>query len=329
MTWQFSDGTNPTFNLQPSTYDEAVWRLKQMLKSMTGSFVAGSGDGLSQYQLGDHPYGTQHYDVLTGYGSGANGIANNNAWFALKMPSGRFLMFQRGSASWTWRIVYSPLTVGGSVQTLQAGSSTAMALPAFDVNWVKGSPSTYGFWFYSSGGLCRLNMGYDDATFSFYMACWVAGSASLSQVGGSLLFEKLAANSYPSEDVEPYLIYCPDYGTIAWKVSSLQSSPVTYLRRGLSGEIFAGVSACSYMGPYGLAFPGGASSNPYNGKDDGLPVVYAKVGSWPCGYKGIGSVYRWTSATRGTGQALNQYGIRDRIVIGDCNLPWNGELPLV
>ena len=346
MTWQFSDGTNSTININPATGAEAIWRLKQMLKQM-GAMVTGSGDGGSLYQLhpGPSPYsGGTHYDVLTGYGTGANGLNNSQAWFILKLPSGRFLAFQRGSSGANyWRIVYLPLTTpGGAVQTLNAGSATAMALSSTDVNYLKGtSVSTAGAQYFGTDATYRQNMSYDDDTKAFWMVCWAAGSGITESAGGAFCYDPLLVNSFPSEDTDPVVIYCPDFfnssGNQAWRANALSSegnyAPKAYLRRGMTGESFVVIPALVYCNSSGTAvFPGGAGSNPHNFKDDGLPIIYARRASVgvPAGYKGASTFLRWLAANRGTGQAMTLSVAKDRIAVADVSLPWDAStVPLV
>jgi hypothetical protein len=350
MTWQFTDGVNPTININPSTAVEVIWRLKQMLKAM-GGIVAGSGDGLSAYSLGTYPY-TSHADVFTAgtpYGTGANAMNNSQAWFVLKLPSGRMLAYQRGSGGSTyWRIVYLPLTTDLSPvpQTLAAGSSTVMALPSGGsaaVNYIKGTAASgTGTTYFGGDGTYRMNMAYDDSTYAFYVACWLAGTALTETANGAFFYDPLVAGSYPSEDVDPVMLYCPDYSGAAsnapWRTVTLSAEgtnycPRAYLRRGMTGEGFVIVSAMMYANSSGTAIvPLGAGSNPHNFKEDGLPVVYARrAGAGiPGGYKGVSSFIRWLAASRGTGIAMNLSTSKDRIVVGDVSLPWDGStVPLV
>jgi len=346
MTWRFTDGTNATTNQTPTTAVEAVWRLKQMLKNM-GAIVVGSGDGLSAYNLHPTwPYDATHYDVFTAgtpYGSGANGMNNSQAWFVLKLPDGRMLAFQRGSSGTTyWRVVYMPSDLGAvpPVQTLTSGSSTLMALAPV-VNYIKGTAgSTAGTAWFGTDGTYRWNAAYDDATYAFWVACWTSGGA-LTDADGAFFYDPLASGSYPTEDKEPPVLYCPDqsgsasnrpWAAVTIGAESTSYSPKSYLRRGMAGEGFVVVTALSYGIAAGTpVFPLYAGSNPHNFKEDGLPIIFARRAgvSAPGGYKGASSFLRWLGAGRGTGQALTLSTTRDRLAVAEVSLPWDGSVPLV
>lgn len=341
MTWIFSDGTNATTNVTPANAVEAVFRLKELLKN-AGSIIAASGDGLSASGIATYPY-TSHADVITGFGSGANGMNNNYAWFIVKLPDGRMFGFQRGTSTMQWRNKYMPRDLIGAVQVLTASGtpSTAMATAPTE-NYIKGTSGTYAGWFGADGSY-RFNAGADNGTgsgtYSFYMACWTSGTALTSTCCGTMLFDSLLPNSYPAEDIDPCVIYHPDYSSSyeSWTTSyyggeSSTFSPKCYFRRGMAtAEGFVVCSALGYATGTTLVFPVAAGSNPHNMKDDGLPVVYARRAAlgYPSGFKGVSATTRWLAAARGNGQALNLTGTRDRIAVGHISLPWDGSVPVI
>jgi len=84
MTMQFDA------NFIPATFAEAIFRIKQLLKSC-GWVVQASSDGTT---FSTTPGNVN--DVITTAGAGAGGMANTLAWFVIKKPdSGAMFCFQR------------------------------------------------------------------------------------------------------------------------------------------------------------------------------------------------------------------------------------------
>ena len=338
MTWRFTDGVNSTINVNPTTAAEAVYRLKSMLIAM-GSIVAASGDGLSAFSLGTHPY-TTHSDVITGYGTGAGGF-NTLAWFIVRLPSNRMLLFQRQSTTnMYWRIRYIPRTtdVIPVPQLLSDGSSTVASTAPVQHELLYNSYQQM----FPGEGSYRLNMAYEDSTYAFYVATWPRGVAdsAYAGTGSGFLYDPLVG--CVAEDQDPVVLYA-GYNNIQyrpWRTNTLgyyestYSYARAYLRRGMSEEKFGFIAALTYAsrssGNYFPIFPGAAGNNPHTGEDDGLPVVYARpvISGTPCGYKGISSVMKWTSfGYNNVGYALGP--AKDRLVVGDVSLPWAGVDVLV
>jgi hypothetical protein len=76
---------------------------------------------------------------------------------------------------------------------------------------------------------------------------------------------------------------------------------------------------------------GPAGTNSFNNNDDLFPMVYirgANQGS-PAGYKGVGTVMKWNSVLRSIGDTQAQNTVRDRIIMGDVSLPWDGSVPAI
>jgi len=338
MAWVFTDGVDDTINVRVSSVAEAVFRFKQMLKAM-GGIVAASGDGLSAYSLGAHPY-TSHSDVITGFGTGANGI-NALCWFVVKLPNGNMLGFQRSTAGTptNWNLRWIPRNLDISPQTLSGGSSTVTATASVVSQYLCGTTaSTYFSWLSgepttNSDGPTRLNMAYDDSTGAIWMMTWIPGSTWGGSGSAFLLDPVLAA---APEDADPWVIYAGGYNS-TWKcfsdylITDSAYGPQGYLGRGMSNEKWGAIQALYYRNRAGSMYvPSGLGSNPHTGEDDGLPVIYARPAQSSAalniltpGYKGVSSVVRFQSYQMGNGQLLAN---KTRIAFGYLTFPWkSGE----
>lgn len=94
MTWQ------SLVNVGPTDADDGLFNLKEFLKAQ-GWSLQGSGDG-------DSNFNNAGTDVITSAGSGANGIANTNAWWRIQSPDlQREYLFHRNTGVSDWDLRYS------------------------------------------------------------------------------------------------------------------------------------------------------------------------------------------------------------------------------
>lgn len=94
MTWQ------STVNIGPTDADEGIFELKALMKANSWNLL-GSGDG-------DSNFSNSGSDVITGFGSGPNGIANTNAWWRIQSPDlQREYLFYRNTGLGDWELRYS------------------------------------------------------------------------------------------------------------------------------------------------------------------------------------------------------------------------------
>lgn len=118
--------TDPALDGTGLASAQVMYELKEFLKSV-GWTVPFSGDGRVGGEYGDGS------DVITHYGSGANGFANENAWVVLRSPEGKEVLLQRKSrASWhapTVRYSYSKggLFSGGAANVAATAADEALA----------------------------------------------------------------------------------------------------------------------------------------------------------------------------------------------------------
>jgi hypothetical protein len=113
---------------------------------------------------------------ITGGGSGANGLANNSAWFVVSAPNGRQFCIQRGTTNQAWKIKYSKAAgfVGGSPSATQVPSAT-------DEQVIVGggtdaSPTFYTL--FGSDNSYRMSCGCGNSAvgYAFFMTGWLNGS---------------------------------------------------------------------------------------------------------------------------------------------------------
>lgn len=189
-----------TYNLIYSNPEDAIFKLKSLLKTVGWSVVA-NGSGST--------YSTSS-DIFTTTGS----LFANSTWFAIKAPaSDRTLVFQRSSAAGAattnlWRIKYSPggyNTATGTATRCPAPTNLndemvvlaqlgTDAVPTFDTLFV--SPSTAGQF---------LNIGADNSG-SFWLTVFAGGSLRTG-CNGALIHEELLSGSYNGSDIDPWVTY--------------------------------------------------------------------------------------------------------------------------
>lgn len=287
--------------------------------------VVASGDGLSVYD------GTA--DTLTAATSGANGLANNGAWFIIKNSggSGNSFCFQRGSADNEFKVKYS---VSGSWNL--AGSSANTTPVSTDEKFVLGDASTFANLFRVSDKALKCHFVCESST----VGSWVIFGNEANQPGISFfhVFDYLEyANSM---DTDPYIIIIDGdagspataSGTIA-ALNNLTDKVKGHVRHGESDEIFGSMQAFAPSSD-GQSIIGSLQASPYTGKDGTLPVIYGKrqtAGTTsPYGIKGQSSLLRWHLQNRSDYFAFeiktspSATSTEDRIVIGNVSLPWDG-----
>lgn len=301
-----------TFNLNIAspTSAAAIYALKTLLKA-AGWTVPKSSDGLTYFPASDG---------ITGGGVGAGGYENANAWFIVQMPgSTRQFAIQRLAAQ-SWKIKYSP------VAGFSGGSPSASAMPsATDEKVALGggtdSSPTGNTWFFIPGTACKYHIAVGDADegYNFLTMCYANGGGATSQ-GGIIYLDKMAPNSYPAEDTDPYVFGTISNSSTAFLVAQLQEvGGTTAFSWGQLGPDWAKVQG------YGPTVSIGA--NPWTAEDDLLPLFWIRAGLTPVGYKGISTLFRFGGTAR-TNRDLNTGSTL--IYLGNLWLPWDGATtPLV
>lgn len=310
-------------NNLPATGAALVYILKEFLKNPAGSAVwtvVKSGDGLAAYNAAG--------DVITSNGTGANGMNNNKAWFVIRMPgSTREFCFQRGSSSSEhFRLKYS-------VSGFSSGAPNATTCPSAtdeQVIWVGGTDSApSGSLIAPTANLNRQSVWMDDASpYGWGVIGWT--TAGVINTGFHL--DACAAGSYPTEDVDPYVLYFTRIGASDFGVLNTYSGNwhQCWIAKGLGGATFGTVSGLVYHSQgAGTAIPNiNTPANLHNSKDDTLPIPYGKAGSY---WKGFSTYTKWAVTTRATLSTISVVspGAKDRLVVGAVSIPWGGVDPLL
>jgi hypothetical protein len=330
--------TGSTINRSPATGSEAVWLFKCVLKA-AGWTISGSSDGTTA-NLGT--------DVLVSSGSGTGGIANSNAWFLAQQPTAvngyrRQMVFQRGSADTTWRVKLSisGTMVGGSAsQTPNSNDQLFLLGGGTDV-----SPS-FATLFTNNNTYRWHAFAENTSPYGFWSAGYPNGGGNPN---ACMIMDGLDAT--PIEDSDPYVYYFSVNGnSILRHVGATgltgESSTATvvgtsikgYLRKGSNNEGFVVTPAIACFafnngGGTNTCIPGGMGTNPYNQKDDIIPLIYIRPASTaflnPTGFKGISKYLKYNPSGRITGDSITVTTTRDYIAIGDVFFPWNGDLVLI
>lgn len=299
---------------------------------------------------------------------GTNSANNSNAWIMMQQPiaangtpapysGSRLFTFQRGSSTVNWRVKYSVsggnvATNGTTTQTPQFGEE-AQGLPCIIYGGGTDAAPTFQAIFAAAfEGSSRVNAIADDgvsgsaAPYGFVLMMWPAGGGNTCN---SFLWDPMAPGSANPLDSDPYIFYIGASGQGNGYVtnsntfchdSNGSASPQGFLRHAMNGQSFVQFGGCwpvDQEGGTGIIFltPSNTGGNSASTFDDLIPIPYLReaVVGGNTGYKGFSSMLRWNTTQHNTGEtlSLNNLGTtRDRIVIDDANMPWDGvTVPLV
>jgi hypothetical protein len=315
----------------PSDFGVFMWLFKEGLKAAGCiHWSSGSGTGGTFTTTAGNVN-----DVLT---SGEK-FARNYSWWQGYWADGRQISIQKGNGNDNdiWRVVYSIAAtfVGGS-------PSATVARTATDQQYVIGDASNYWYLFnYSQGGITRIKaMIQDAAPYGF----WLWGHPAGGAYGSCQLFkDPLADGTYAPTDPDPYIwggqsISSGSYRNWAYgsdyALSFYSSNMYTGGSFGYLNGIWTCIPALTYSDAttYNMIDNGMfLSTNPYTGKDEMLPVMYARYAGYPTvqGFKGVSTLFRWLGIQRSIGSTLTKDSARDRIVLGRVSAPWDGSIPEV
>jgi len=289
---------------------------------------------------------------VTGGGSGANGLANTNAWFVLRDPNSvRSFAFQRSTTNLLWKVKYSR-AAGFSGGSPAAG---VMASATDEVTLLGGGTDASPTFttLLQADGTYRFNICAADTTlgFSFYWHAFPSGDSYGLQRG--MFLEVMATGSFPAGDPDPAAVF----------VSAAAGVNVfsTHTTEGLGSQGSTGGTARAWFGTVpdwrrcftcvitdsqlNIPLAGSNSSavgpfgtNAYSGKDDLIPVPFGRPtntslsndGS-PYGFKGFGQLLKICSKFRANYDTLSvaSPGAKDYIWVSGLVLPWNGSVPAI
>lgn len=311
-----------TTNNTPATGVVLVFNFKTLLKS-AGWTVKASGDGLSAY--------SSTADIITGSGSGANGLNNSNAWFRIQDPAAkRELVFQRGTATTVWKVKYS------ATDKFITGGSASVYPTSADEQFLIGTSGAFASWM-GTDNTYRWSAGVNTTDgYGFWSVGTSIGNANGPTYSGVIILDPLAIGSFTINDVDPCVLYAASNATGILSLSTLQNSTIgmkSWFQKGTTNGAFTAAFPCSFrLGGTTTAIPNGVGYDQFTQKDVLFNIYYARPVSNsnsttppPYGNKGMGTLIRWGSTFHSNMTLLSIASNRDRITFGDITLPWNGD----
>lgn len=331
MAWDFTDINTNLANTQDTGVAVATFKLKERLKANGWTHV-GSGDGVSNFSttLGNGN------DVITGSGSGANGIYNNGAWFIVRKPATGSapynlvfdLLFQFPAPGSNYTIRFA-ISISGFTA---AGASATQTMDATDKQYIRGggtpaSPTYEQVFGYAGAGPMQLVVGGSAENHSFILAAYGAGSGNVS----SLIFmDGLKSGSFPygggagSQEPFPFVFGAT---SAAYLVSPQNVERwATYYRQGEGNELWKKTTVrFADWGGGGLT----VSENMWSGNDESWPVIYYTPTSdaSPNGRKGTSTLFKWAVRRRAYLDKGSDGATGNLLKIGDVFMPWNDAVP--
>ena len=307
------------------TGPQCLYTFKTLLKSV-GWTVPSSSDATTYNSSGDQ--------IASG-SSGATGFANNSAWFILRCPSldgySREFCIQRGTNNTSYRIKYSLAGFsGGSPGATRTPSATDEQILIGGGTDASPTFTTY----FATDSTYRANMMAGDYTdgYSAYLTTFTTGGTSAKY---QLLFDRLVENSYAPEDIDPFVIMCRSTtATSTNLVTASSNSPRAWFRKGMTNEGFLDIGMLQLSITSGSAlriYNGILSNNPWNLKDDCIPIIYGRgAGAFTSyGIKGISKNLYMVTTSRSVADTLSINSTRDKILLDFLVLPWNGSSPTI
>jgi hypothetical protein len=280
MTWKFQKSATPNdaVNLAPATGSEAEFNHKGTLKQQ-GWTIPSSSDATTYNSSGDQ---------ITSASSGANGMANTNAWWRTRDPGGtREIVSQRGSSDLLFRRKVSPSArfTGGSPSASQVPSATDERVYAG--GGTDAAPTFQSF--YAANASYKQHCGADDASpYDFYNLCVTNGTAAGQRRHWMV---DMLAGSY-SADAQPWIIDANTgvFNQFAAYGVGTQGFGQGIYKSGLSGETFVNWAGLNYGEGVG-SIPGNLPPNQGDGKSLVIPIPVARLNSVANpGWKGFAPV---------------------------------------
>jgi hypothetical protein len=315
---------------QPPTHGEAMWNLKEALK--TAGWVhqkssQGTGGGFTNTAGNEN-------DVLTAsFKFNAAG-----AWWVGRSPDPTYrleICFQRlTTVVYDYLITTTPGAYGsGGLLTPPVGGSGTFV--------VIGQSGFGGQIFGTTENVYRQKIMAQNAS---PWGWWMWGHPIGGGVGYTGLFmDPMRSLSYPSEDNYPQVFSAQlANSAAAFKKERLAIEGVGNTNPGPCGHLGAPTTAngfYSWKFVSGMYYrniirdiePGSIGVNPHSGYDDMLPMPYARPAALTSknGYKGISSLFQWQAVSRNPGDTMSVLSSRDKIVLGDVVADWDGTIPEV
>lgn len=308
MSWifQMSATPNDAVNLSPATGAALVFALKEALKQ-AGWVVKSSSDGTTFNAGGDQ---------ITSGGSGAGGMANNNAWFRIQSPAGggsREFTFQRGTTNLVWRhkLSHSSSFIGGA-------PSSTVTPSAADERIVAGAGTDAAPTFFTwlpADATYKAHIGTDNAS-PYGAYCKVVPNGG----GSTRRWWFIPLVGTPVADVAAYLVEMSSAVASGGNMGGVTANTSTFAqgfyKKGLGGESFRPFRGLIYAVAASTAgiLPGNAGVNPYNSNDDLFPIAVGRISGTDAdpGWKGWAStaMVAWPGSARADGDFADVSGQR-------------------
>ena len=331
-------------NLAPATGAAAMFALQNFLRDDLGFVIARSGDGIAAFDA----TGTS---VITTGGSGANGMANADAWFVAEDSAGEYSwLFQRNASDISWEVQYS------AEAGFTGGSATVKATATDQVQLLDGT-------LFLSNNTYRWHLEGNDAPISGVYRWTATATVNGTGLPRTLVgHEALAVGSYPTlvgtraapttGEADPSIQFAKLNGSgtnfeISGNADGWQndtSSPVRawYCYGGTNGQTpaYDEFQACGYNSSVASAdfqYPADAAGNdgvgpdPRDGSDPCIPIVLGRNARLAVnvGPKGITSTLLIKGTDRLYPDTIDISGERF-VYMGDLLIPFeNGGTPLV
>lgn len=342
MAYSFT--VNQTFTAP--VWSKTLFAFKELAKTL-GFSVLASGTGTS---------GT--YSAVSDLLTTEATLNVNNAWFRLQMPTlggvqREFCIQSRlvdGNTQQV-RIKYSHSSGFTSAPT-GGGSADADTTPsAADEVILYGAGTDAAPTFVNFGpnsgesGRAHICIGGVAENYGFWMGSYpVAGGNPYF----AWVFEPMLVNTYAPEDIDPFIHYVSSTkhpSSMTPFTNEVRrghlSQAKAWIAKGLPGGAFKNVAGLVHIdSTNGGQVEAAIGVNPFTAKDDLFPILWARYSTSdldnavatapPLGVKGLGQMMYWLGSTgRSSGDVLTVSSTRDRIVMREMCLPWDGSTPLI
>jgi hypothetical protein len=273
-------------NNRPSTGGYAMYMtLANFIAA--GWTVKSSSDGTTYNSTGNQ---------ITSGASGANGMANNYAWFRIQDPGGvREFVVQRGTINLTWAAKYSVAAkfVTGSPTATQVPTATDEVSLYGNILGNGGSGGTFPS-FFATDGEYTLHMGMGDSSihYAFWMAAVQLATSDSLTVGSWFMDYVQKADSL---DLDPTVHLMTNAGGMFGNIA-------TNTEPGVASCYFTSIASANFnnvrlepwsIAPYGMGAGSGQAlgNNGWNNLEDVLPMLWAQTTK---GYKGWSTLFQTT-----------------------------------
>lgn len=260
-------------------------------------------------------------DQISGFASGANGLANASAWFRIQCPSmggaTKELTFQRSSAT-NWRIKYSYSAgfTGGTPGATQTPSATDEQIL---LGGGTDAAPTYAALYSGTNKYGFITCGDSSEGYSFYgLLLQQQNIAVGSGISGFAAMDRISLASVSTGDVDGYVFYMQPGGSLTTALT-----PKGFYKKGLGGEAFTSFLIYDWLIQSRTFATYTFGSNFANNKCNFLPILYGRTAA-PIGYKGFSHMINLSTIPFPSGTLLTSSFVNDKLIANQFVLPWDG-----